>query len=193
MSATFEEIFPLLPRNYQQIWKILHWFANKYKCVFPSHKKIAELVQCSPRTVIRAIKKFLQYEWLGYQKRCYRSNVYFVSSELLKKNPKDPKLFQNVTQSVTLYSVSLSKATARSNVHQTIPSKEPFRPKIRHQLQNLPFPLQNKIDIQRNFSERVIDLALESYKSYKFAIQNPLGFFYRLCGIENKRMKLRKK
>lgn len=211
MSVIFEQNYLVLPPKQQEIWKVLHYFCRTYQNAFPSHAKIAELAGCCIRTVRTAIKKFRNYGWLDTLRRCYRSCVYSIKEYLLRINPKDKRNFLKPKQSYTggegggshahsredlqhelQHIEGIQGDTERLYVHQTNPSQK-IQPKVKESLIPLPFPKGNKLDIQRNFPEQVIDLALESFKSYKNAMRNPLGMFYKLCGIENKKYKERKK
>lgn len=205
-SVIFEDNFLLLPPKHQQIWKVLWYFCKKFHGCFPSQQKISLLAKCCRRTVINALNSFKNFGWLTQIKRCYRSNIYFIHSDLLKKDPKDQKWFmknegggressrESCTQSCTLYSVAKSSvATVRSkDVHHLRDSpnnKPPPKQYIHPTLIDLPFKREDKLMIQRNFRESVIGLALESYKTYRYAKRNPLGLFLSLCGIENKNRK----
>ncbi len=207
MSVVFEDNFLVLSPKHQEIWKVIHFFCKTYRNAFPSHAKIAELARCSIRTVRYAIAKFRNFGWLESLRRCYRSCVYTIKQCLLIMNPRDKRNYlkerggegggsestsREELQHDLQHIKSIQKDTVRCNVHKTNPSKE-IQPKVKENLIPLPFPKGNKLDIQRNFPEQVIDLALESFKSYKNAMRNPLGMFYKLCGIENKKYKERKK
>ena len=212
MTVIFENQFLLLSPKQQQIWNVLWWFSNKYRNSFPSHAKIALLAKCCPRTVRTALKKFADYGWLESIRRAYRSSIYCISNFLLKINPRNRSNYlkpnenyehgggggstsnlRDKLQHILPHIECSQKNTERSNVHQSKPSIKKPEPKVKYELEPLPFPKGNKLDIQKNFPEQVIDLAIESYKSYKKPMWNPLGLFYRLCGIENKKYKEKKK
>lgn len=206
MSVVFEDNFQLLPSKHQEIWKVVWYFCKRYRCSFPSHAKIAELANCCIRTVRTALKKFKNFGWLETIRRAYRSCIFTINEILLRINPKDRRNYlkpdeqggggtssssRDKLQHKLQHIEGIQKDTVRSNVHQTNTSEK--QPPVKESLIPLPFPKGNKLDIQKNFPEQVIDLALESFKSYKDVMRNPLGMFYKLCGIENKRYKNKKK
>lgn len=197
-SVIFEDNFLLLPSKHQEIWKVLWWWCNKFRNAFPSHETIAEKANCSRRTVISALSIFKNFGWLSYLKRNRRSNIYYIHKELLKKDPKNQKLYQNIegggegsfrescTESCTLpYVAKNSVATVRSDVqHFRAPFSNKQQPRaqlVNPLLCDLPFSREDKLIIQRNFNERIIGIALSSYKTYRYTPRNPISLFLWLC------------
>jgi len=201
MSVVFEENFLALPTKHQEIWKVIHYFCKTYHNAFPSHEKIAELAHCCVRTVRTAIKNFRNFGWLETTKRAYRSCLFYVQERLLRINPKDKRNFLKASKSCESYEqgeggvfrdklqhelqhiecIYNSKNTIRSSVHHTRCFKDGKWLNIKLNLQKYPFPAEEKIKIQRCFTEAEIALAAESFDSYKKPKQSPIKLFWWLC------------
>lgn len=97
LTEIFKNLFKSLSRSTQQIYKYLHWMCNKYHFVEPSIDRIAAKAGVSRRTVFNALKLFIENGWLATKRRAYRTNVYFMSDELLKLDPSDPKTFEKLS------------------------------------------------------------------------------------------------
>jgi CRP-like cAMP-binding protein len=65
LSERFLDTFQLLSTKQKKIWEILRWFSIHYRQVFISHETLAEKAGCDRRTVIRAIKKFTECNWIA--------------------------------------------------------------------------------------------------------------------------------
>lgn len=201
MSVMFEDNFSVLPPKQQEIWKVIWYFCKHYRCSFPSHAKIAELANCCIRTVRTAIKKFKNYGWLETTRRCYRSCIYWVTENLLRINPKDKRNYLKPTKTCENYEhgggevsrgkmqhdlqhigcIPKDKATVRLNVQHTSIFKDGKYTSIRPNLQRMPFSAEDKVWIQRKFTEAEIACAAESFNSYKKTKKKPIALFWWLC------------
>lgn len=99
----FLNIYPTLTKFQRKIFKYLHWFSKKFRCVFPCLRNIALALKCCTRTVIRSITLFESLGWLFKKKRGYCSNIYYLNDEIISLNLDDESIFlrekchQNVT------------------------------------------------------------------------------------------------
>ena len=95
----FLNLFGILSKLQQKIFRLFHWFSKNKRNIYIGIPYIAEKIGCSERTVKRATAYFQQMGWICKVKRCYRSNLYYMTNELIKLNLDDKKLF-NVPSSV---------------------------------------------------------------------------------------------
>lgn len=201
----FLNTFQLFGTKTKQIFKCLWRFSNKYKTVFPSHELIAQEVGCSIRTVVRALKLFADRGWIGSKRRCYRSNVYFMSEFLKSLDPTKAQTFmvqkeapdksnvrENVTENVTLYNVLKRniRCTYNEPNRQTVQSSSDFKkqqdPQVVEKQQIL-----TKIGISKpkdiwclcRYSLRALSLAAEDMisRTAKNAIGNPAAWITQRC------------
>lgn len=93
ITDTFTDNYYLLTPTERRIWKLLQWYHQHHKHVFPSHQTIADKVECSRRTVVRAIKRFVTLGWLAVRKMAYQSCCYYMQQTLIWLNLKDKKTF----------------------------------------------------------------------------------------------------
>ena len=108
LLENFLNTFQLLTPKQQKIWRVIQWYSQTYRAVFPSHSTIAKKVGCHRDTVIQTMKKFKEWGWLVSAKRCFRSCVYLVSEVLKKIDTKLNDTFRvnptdNPTENPTLY------------------------------------------------------------------------------------------
>jgi hypothetical protein len=210
-SVSFEDNFVLLPPKHQEIWKVLWYFSKTYRNAFPSYEKIAKIAKCCVRTVAAAVKSFQNFGWLKTMRRCYRSSIFYIHEKLLFLNPKDRSVFKRKIESYEekgrtyehggggvfrgklhdklhgIYASRDSIATVRYNVHQTRILKDGKWLSIRPNLQKYAFPIEEKLKIQRCFTEAEIALAAESFDTYKKPKRSPIKLFWWLAK-EAKRM-----
>lgn len=208
---TYETSFLLLPKKQQEVWKVLWYFSNEFKTAFPSHDTIAKLAHCCVRTVRTCIKKFTMMGWIETSRRYYQSCIFYIHEALKKINPKNQQIFRNKKKSCEQNGQVMNRErgvfseancsmncsvsnvakdsidTVRYNVHQTRILKDGKWLSIRPNLQKYPFPTDEKLKIQRCFTESEIALAAESYDSYKNTPRAPIKLFWWLCK-EAKRM-----
>lgn len=200
----FIVLFMMLSKAQREIWKTLSWFTKNKYLVFPSHQKIASLAKCSVRTVIRAMQKFLEYSWIGWKKRCYRSNVYFMSDEVKDINPCDKNIGdrpacaknpinseKNVTENVTLYSVSSYCNKDIKTRKATVALDKKSEEELPLEIQNLPIAQSDKKEFLQ-YPRNVFMLALEDTLNY--AKKTKIGSFYAVlknrieCYLGNREM-----
>lgn len=91
-SKIYDIYTSLLTKLYRRVFGAIQHFARTYKHCFPSLKKLAELCHCGIRTVQRALKKLAEYGFLGWIKRPYQSNEYFVPDDLIYVDFNDERL-----------------------------------------------------------------------------------------------------
>ena len=71
----FLNIYPTLTKFQKKLFKYLHWYARKWRCVFPSLQTISKAIGCCISTVMRATKIFEKLGWLCKRKIHYCSNL----------------------------------------------------------------------------------------------------------------------
>lgn len=81
----------IFTKGYRRVFKYLWWFFKKLRQVFPSLETIAKEVKLSKRQVQNALKHFLTLGLIGWVRRPYQSNVYFMPDEVIGVNLKDER------------------------------------------------------------------------------------------------------
>jgi len=123
VSENFLNTFQLLSEKQKKIWQILFWYTTNFRQVFPSQATIAEKVGCCRETVIEALKKFEQMNWIYSQRRCFRSKLYFMQDCLKKFDTRKDDTFrikptpiptENPTTNPTLYNTYSNLLNVRS-------------------------------------------------------------------------------
>lgn len=190
----FKNLYYILSRCEKKIWDYLHWFCNHYKTVQPSHAHIAEKCECSRRTVITVIKKFVNLGWLGVLKRNWETSIYFIAEKFLKLDLKNPKTFsrkpayeENCTVNCTVNCTRI-KDTPSQIVNVGVESskdsfnKKPRNIKVHHMLENVPISEEAKHFLSK-YSKQVVGNTLEDYVSYakKRTVWNLAGFLIKRC------------
>lgn len=172
IAEIFRNLFKLLSRSTQAIYRYLHWMAKNYRTVFPSREHIAAAVGCSIRTVARALQLFETNGWLVVKKRAYQSNVYFMDESLIALDLDDPKTFmrdpekpgnvpEDGTQNVPVFNVvSSNKNTYYQNAKKVVFGFLPDFLKIQG------LGEQTRRWLYKNFSECVLHEALENARWY---------------------------
>jgi helix-turn-helix protein len=106
MKTSFSQIvnsllscFQLMSKGHRAVFKYLQWMAKTFRNVFPSLESIAKATGFSPKTVQRAVAKFVIMNWLIKVRRPYQSNVYYMPDEIIDLNIDDSSaFFRNVHQ-----------------------------------------------------------------------------------------------
>lgn len=180
LREQFLNTFPLLTKVQKRVWEYLRWYSQKFRHVFPSHKTIAEAVQCCRDSVIESVKKFVELGWIGTKKRCFRSSLYFMATELIEIDSRDPKTFQRQfpqpnppksdkhsdsisDTSICIHQLELMNDSKGSENVQHLDAKK--EAEIPHILRELPMPISDKHKLSR-FSERVLARAIEQAQTY---------------------------
>lgn len=184
---TFSEIvksawmgFVMMSKTFKSIFRFLQTLARKHPDVFVLNETIASVCRCCKRTVIRAIKFFVQMEWLGVVHRKHQSNLYFLVDDLIKFDfnkglPQNPlfcceNVTSNVTSNVTHTSsyTGFEKKLSNSTSNQAGQAfKMPQKKTIFH-----PLTLITQLDdsqrekITEDFPEVAIVQALDDAKAY---------------------------
>ena len=197
----FKNLYGSLSKKQQKIWRYLHWFCRSYRTVKPSHAHIAKQCECSRDTVIQALKKFVNYGWLGMMKKFWRTTTYFISEALLRVNPSDSNSFrrkdpipldkkENPTHGPTLNPTHITNTSSETLNVGVQSSKDNLKTQensqetreISHQLKDVPIPEEDKRLLSR-FSERVLALSIEDCRSYnkKYRIRNLPALLTHRC------------
>jgi hypothetical protein len=101
---------------------------NKHENVFPSIDHMADKIGCNEKTVRRALDFFKQHEWLGWIKRGYISNQYFLNDELAAIDLKSASTWekpQNVHRNVHVLGILPDSVNVHCISPEEIPPKEP--------------------------------------------------------------------
>lgn len=128
LLSTFKDTYLLLSKNTRKVWKYLVFMSKKFTHVFPSIDRMAEKIGCNEKTVRRALNLFLQMGWLGWKKRGYNSNLYFLDNELLAVDLNSNSTWekqQNVRANVHVLSSSPDDISVHTNSPVETVEKEP--------------------------------------------------------------------
>ncbi len=87
----FKDSWQLFSKGYRKVFKYLWWYFQKVRAVFPSLETIAKDIKMSKRQVQNALKYFCSVGLIGWVKRPYQSNVYFMPNEIIKIDLKDER------------------------------------------------------------------------------------------------------
>ena len=183
ISEIFRNLFKLLSKRTQWIFKKIQGMCKNCRAVFPSREYIAKEVGCSVRTVARALQLFQMNGWIVIKKRPYQSNVYFMDESLIELNLDNPKTFlkdekksENVPQNVPVLEVSIQ-------IENTYTEKEPVKKVVFGYLPSflkqpcLPERFQHWL--YQNFSECALLQAIRNARWYEQnvkKIDNPEGY-----------------
>lgn len=177
VRESFLNFFQLMTPKQQKIWKSIQWYAKNFRHVFPSHAKIAEFAGCCRDTVIAALKKFSELGWIGFIKRCFRSNLYFMNEELIDLNLDDPMTFKRPiptreptpipSGNPTVLFESKNKEIERNvrNESENVHHIEKKKQELSHEVKQLPLSDRDKHLLAR-YSPQILRLAIEDWKSY---------------------------
>ncbi len=185
LQENFSNLYMLLSKCERKIWDYVHSFCKSVTTVAVTHKTIANNVNCTRRTVIRALQKFKKYGWMDWLPRFWRSSIFMITDSLYSLNIKTkdflkkgffktkvceavknrfplPNVTLNVTPNVTH---TLETSDCRKNV--SVQEMEYFEKIMLYDIKELPITLWDKIYLTRYFSERILRLVLEDYVTYK--------------------------
>jgi hypothetical protein len=182
----FFNIYPTLTKFQKKVLKYLHWYAKKFRCVFPSIPTISQAIKCCIRTVMRCTSLFSKLGWIYKKKRGYCSNLYYMNDEIISLNLADESIFlrdkchMNVTVLGSSSKEYIDISTKVGEVH------------IKKDIKKRPIPecvkLReiSKIDQQRladEFSEFRLVNAMSAAKKYHFKwgnhIKDLLSFVWK--------------
>ena len=109
----FKDSWQLFSKGYRKVFKYLWWYFRHLRTVFPSLETIAKEIKLSKRQVQNALNHFLKLKLVGWVKRPYQSNVYFMPDEIIEINLKDErglnaKPQQNFQQDCHVFTVASS-------------------------------------------------------------------------------------
>lgn len=165
----FLNIFPTLTNSQRKVFKYLHWFSRKFRCVFPCIQKIANAVGCCIRTVMRATAYFCELGWLYKKKRGYCSNLYYLNDEIISLNLDDESIFLrsechlNVTVLRSSSSDNLDISTKQAAVH---PQKGEKQRDIPYCLKISSLSESQRQSLADEFSEYQLVKAIAAAKKY---------------------------
>jgi hypothetical protein len=151
-------------KNYRETLKYLWALANKHQFVFPTYERMAEMCGYSLRTAINICKKLAKLGIIGWQRRGYRSNLYFLPDELIKFNLRNTRLLtDSPRQSCTISCTVLNNIDSDSYVHCEEPlATSPASP-------NVPKNLENEQQKQNTeFQKLPVALRLAFMKEFDF-------------------------
>ena len=201
IKESFLNTFQLLSPKQQKIWRYIQWYAQGFRQVFPSQKTIAESVGCHRETVIEAIKKFCQLGWLGSFRRCFRSNLYFLTNELVnidttktetfKKTPEKAVLTLNPTtiptnkptENPTVSKTELGVMPVRkTSQEKTVTVQHTQRKEVEHILLNIGISGKD-LWCLASYSLLVVSKAVEDFKTRKAkgSVQNLAASLTNRC------------
>lgn len=98
LIEALKNAWQLLSKGYKKVLKYIWWYFKKLKTVFPSHATIANDVGLSEKQVRNALNHFESKGWIGWVKRPYHSNVYFMPDEIINLNLNDEKEMSYLSQ-----------------------------------------------------------------------------------------------
>lgn len=204
LTELLKNSWRIFSKGYRRVFKYLWWFFRHLRTVFPSLDTISMEVKLSKRQVQNALNHFLGLGLLGWVKRPYQSNVYFMPEEIIEIDLKDEKSMnarseQNCHQdchvlpvaSSSVFSFPCTSGTPSANVPKSSKKEEEKAAEERktwfnslHRSLRLKF-MWESFDFKRfgwitkNLSECQIYEILNDFSWYRKQrpIQNPERFF----------------
>jgi len=91
----FREKFPLLSKRQKDIYKHIFFMCKKFRTVYISQSRIAEVHGCTREYVNRVLRMFKNWAWIKLVSRGYNTSIYFIADDLKNIDPLDKKNFMN--------------------------------------------------------------------------------------------------
>ena len=112
-------------RNYKRLFEYLWWMSKNLHFVFPSLETISENCKMAKRTVQNILKRFAEWGLIGWKKRGYRSNIYFMPEELINFDMQNKRFLTHKNAQnchVSCHVLDVAKDNKIFNVHETTKS-----------------------------------------------------------------------